>query len=79
MKEVERLLELLAANGPWPVVVLLLGALALILATFILVQWGRPKATLKLPMIVTIDLSNQIEEVGAPRQKKSPKIPPGPK
>ena len=59
----DKLFTSLANAGPWPIVVLVLGILALLLIFFAYVQRGRKSAILKIPFIASIDLKGQIEEV----------------
>jgi hypothetical protein len=74
---VDKIFNAVSSGGAWPAVVLLLSALALILATFIIVQRGRKNPIIKifgivkieLGLIATLDVSEQIEE--RPRQEKS--------
>jgi hypothetical protein len=69
----EKLFSAVVSGGPWPVVVLLLGAFALLLVTFMIVQRGRKKATFKF-WIASIDISGEIEE--RPLREKNKKTPP---
>ena len=59
---VGKLFTAVCASGPWPVVVLLLCALALILLTFGIIQRGRSRAVLKIARLVTLDVGDEIEE-----------------
>lgn len=71
----EKFFNTVANGGAWPIVVLVAAILlavlcliAVILATFVVVQRGRKKATLKL-WIATFDLTGEIQE--RPRRGKS--------
>ena len=74
-----KLLDSLTRAGPWPLVVLLLGLVALLLLAFYFLQRGRKKATLKIG-IASFELEGQIEE--RPLRKPVPRgdgeFPPDP-